>query len=183
MRKLLSFLFFPVVLMISLAMSPGRVWAQSATVTDDAFVSTNATTQSVNLNGRGIALVVADSSATVGPVHVGTTKTFIKFQLRSSLPPTVAAANVAKATLKLFISPSCNPSGEIYIYPVTSTWTESTLSLSSPPALASTAFAMAISVGRKFGCQINRFQFGQSVAISIRKPASYTVSPMRTIPL
>jgi len=73
-------------------------------VTDDAFASTNSTTQLANLNGQGISLLVAGSSATVGSVHVGTTKTFIKFQLQSSLPPAAAAANVAKATLKLLRS-------------------------------------------------------------------------------
>jgi hypothetical protein len=148
MRKLLSFLFFAAVPMILLAVSPGQVWAQSGTVTDDAFISTSSTTQLVNFNGQGIALVVAGSSAIVGSVHVGTTKTFIKFQLQSSLPSTAAAANVAKATLKLFISPSCNPSGAIDIYPVTNAWTESTLSPSSPPALALTAIATAIPVGK-----------------------------------
>jgi hypothetical protein len=148
MRKLLSFLFFAAVPMILLAVSPGQVWAQSGTVTDDAFISTSSTTQLVNFNGQGIALVVAGSSATVGSVHVATTKTFIKFQLQSSLPSTAAAANVAKATLKLFISPSCNPSGAIDIYPVTNAWTESTLSPSSPPALALTAIATAIPVGK-----------------------------------
>jgi hypothetical protein len=127
---------------------PGKVAAQSGTVTDDAFVSGNSVTQLANANGQGIALVVAGSSATVGPVHVGTTKTFIKFQLQSSLPPSVAASNVAKATLKLFIGPSCNPNGAIDIYPVTSAWTESTLNPSSPPALSSTAFATDIPVGK-----------------------------------
>jgi hypothetical protein len=148
MRKLLLVSHFLVTLMILVAVFPGKLWAQSGTVTDDAFVSTNSTTQLVNLNGQGIALVVAGSSATVGPAHVGTTKTFIQFQLQSSLPPGAAAPNVAKATLKLFISPSCNPSGAIDIYPVTSAWTESSLNPASPPTLASTAFATAIPVGR-----------------------------------
>src|SRR5580693_3633988 len=127
---------------------PGKAGAQSGTVTDDAFASTNSTTQLANLNGQGISLLVAGSSATVGSVHVGTTKTFIKFQLQSSLPPAAAAANVAKATLKLLISTSCNPSGAIDIYPVTSAWTESTLNPASPPALASGAFATAIPLGK-----------------------------------
>ena len=67
--------------------------AQSATVTDDAFLSTSSTTQLVNLNGQGISLLVAGSNATVGSVHVGTTKSFIRFQLQSSLPPATASAN------------------------------------------------------------------------------------------
>src|SRR6266576_4031219 len=122
--------------------------AQSATVTDDAFLSTSSTTQLVNLNGQGISLLVAGSNATVGSVHVGTTKSFIRFQLQSSLPPATASANVAKATLKLFLSPATGPSGAIDIYPVTGDWSESTLNTSSPPALASTAFATMLPVGK-----------------------------------
>jgi hypothetical protein len=105
---------------------PSNASAQSATVTDDAFVSTNSTTQSVNLNGQGISLLVAGSSATIGSAHVGTTKSFIRFQLQSSLPPATASSNVAKATLKLFLSPVTSPSGTIDIYPVTGDWNEST---------------------------------------------------------
>jgi len=47
--------------------------AQSATVTDDAFLSTSSTTQSVNFNGQGISLLVAGSNATVGNgrPHIG----------------------------------------------------------------------------------------------------------------
>jgi anti-sigma factor RsiW len=96
----------------ALLLHPCRAAAQSGTVTDDAFLSTNAVTQQLNLKGQGIALIVAGSSATVGPVPVGTTKTYIKFQFLSSLPsPSPTAANVTKATLKLFISPGCNPAG------------------------------------------------------------------------
>ena len=75
------------ILAATLLLLPSSVSAQSATVTDDAFVSTNSTTQVVNLNGQGILLLVAVSNATVGSTHVGTTKSFIKFQLQSSLPP------------------------------------------------------------------------------------------------
>ena len=134
------------VLAASLFLLPMRANAQSATVTDDAFLSTSKTTQAFNLNGQGVSLVVAGSSAAVGSQQVGTTKTFIKFQLQSSLPPTVAAANVAKATLKLYLSPLTTPSGAIDIYPVTSAWTESTLT-TAPPTVSSTAFATGIAVG------------------------------------
>jgi len=132
----------------ALLLLPGRVAAQSGTVTDDAFISSNSSTQLVNLNGQGISLVVAGSSATVGSTHVGTTKSFIKFQLQSPLPPTTAASNVAKATLKLFVSTGVSPSGSVDVYPVTGAWTESALNVSSPPALSSTAFATAIPVGK-----------------------------------
>jgi N-acetylneuraminic acid mutarotase len=131
----------------TLLLLPGKAAAQSGTVTDDAFLSNNSTTQALNLNGAGISLIVAGSTATVGPVHVGATATYIKFQLQSSLPPSVAATNVAKATLKLYVSIGTSPAGSINIYPVTSSWTESTLSPSSPPTLAATAFATGITFG------------------------------------
>ena len=108
----------------ALALAPSPAAAQSGTVTDDAFISTNSATQLVNANGQGISLIVAGSSAEVGAFHVGTTTTFIKFQWQSSLPPGTTAANVSKATLRLFLSPGVNPSGAINIYAVTSPWTE-----------------------------------------------------------
>ena len=52
MSKLRWYSFFAVVLLISLAVFPGRAWAQSATVTDDGFLSTNSTTQQLNLTAR-----------------------------------------------------------------------------------------------------------------------------------
>jgi hypothetical protein len=77
---------------------PPRAAAQSGTVTDDAFLSGNPVTQALNANGQGIALAVAGSSATVGPVHVGLTKSYITFQsaidslLKAPSPGVVAAA-------------------------------------------------------------------------------------------
>lgn len=127
-------------------LSAPRAAAQSATVTDDAFLSTNSTTQQTNGSGHGIFLIVGGSSATTQSGSVGMTKTFLKFQLQSSLPP-AAAANVAKATLKLYLSPGTNPTGAIDIYAVTSSWTESTLNPSSPPTLAATPFATGINLG------------------------------------
>ena len=143
MRVLLIF----AVALVLLVMSPSQIAAQSGTVTDDAFLSNNATTQKLNLAGQGISLIVAGSSATVGSVPVGATTTYIKFQLSSSLPPNVAAANVIKATLKLYLSPLTAPTGAIDIYPITGSWSESTLSSSSTPTLAASPFAPGINVG------------------------------------
>jgi N-acetylneuraminic acid mutarotase len=100
---------------------PSPAFAQSGTVTDDAFISSNSTTQFYNQNGHGISLIVAGSSATVGAAQVG--------------------------TLKLYLSPATSPSGAIDIYSVTSPWSESTLTPSSQPTLASTPFATGINVG------------------------------------
>ena len=98
--RILSFVTFAIALLL-----PGRVAAHSCTVTDDAFLSSNSTTQKLNAGDQGISLIVAGSSATVASVPVGTTTTYIKFQLPASLPANVTAANVSKATLKLFLSP------------------------------------------------------------------------------
>jgi hypothetical protein len=43
----------------TLLLLPGRAVGQSGTVTDGAFASTHAATQSVNLNGQGLTLIVA----------------------------------------------------------------------------------------------------------------------------
>jgi hypothetical protein len=92
---------------------PGTALAQSGTDTDDAFLSSNPATLRLNLNGQGIVLIVAGSSATGGSVQVGTTTTYIKFDLQSSLPPGTAASNLAKATLKLYLSSESHPSGSV----------------------------------------------------------------------
>ena len=134
-------------IVLALVLLPARVGAQSGTLTDDGFLSNNPTTQQWNVNGHGIVLIVAGANAYGSP---GATTTFLKFQLQSSLPPNVAAANVAKATLKLFLSPQGpSSSGAIDIYPVTSAWTETTLIPSSPPTLAAVPFATGINVGNK----------------------------------
>lgn len=123
----------------------GTLAAQSGTLTDDAFLSSNPPTQLLNLNGQGIALFVAGSSCAL---HSGTATAYVKFQLQSSLPSPVSAASVVKATLKLFVSPASNPSGAIDIYPITNGWTESTLIPSSPPVLTVTPFALGVPLTR-----------------------------------
>ncbi len=143
-RKFCFFAF----LVAAFLLLPGRAAAQSGTVTDDAFASTVAATQTVNVNGQGLALIVAGSSAKVGSASVGATKTYIRFQLQSSLPPGVAATNVSKATLKLFVSTGITPAGTIDIYPIMGDWSEATLNPSLPPAVSSIPFATGIPVGK-----------------------------------
>lgn len=126
---------FCLALFFALILLPWPAMAQTGTVTDDAFVSTHPATESLNLKGQGISLIVAGSEATVGPLEVGSSTTFIKFQLLSSLPPSTAAANVAKATLKLYFSPGVKPVGAIDLYPVSSPWNESTVGPSAPPTI------------------------------------------------
>ena len=81
---------FCLALFFALILLPWPAMAQTGTVTDDAFVSTHPATESLNLKGQGISLIVAGSEATVGPLEVGSSTTFIKFQLLSSLPPSTA---------------------------------------------------------------------------------------------
>jgi hypothetical protein len=92
----------------------GGASAQTGTVTDDAFVASNPAVEAINLGGQGIALVVAGADAEAGPIRVGSSTAYIKCQLPSSLPPAVAAANVAKATLKLYLSPGLAPGEDSY---------------------------------------------------------------------
>jgi hypothetical protein len=61
---------FGAAILISLFVFPGLACAQSGTVTDDGFLSSNAMTQQLNLNGHGIALIVAGSNAAVGSTSV-----------------------------------------------------------------------------------------------------------------
>src|SRR5260221_13832551 len=90
--------------------------AQSAVITDDAFVSSNPVIQLINQNGQGSYLVVAGPNAAASGIHGGATTAYLKFQLQASLPPSVAATNVVKATLKLYLSTATNPTGSIDIY-------------------------------------------------------------------
>jgi N-acetylneuraminic acid mutarotase len=126
---------------------PSRSSAQEGTVTDDAFASTNAATQVFNLNGQGISLIVAGSNAKVSMISVGTTNSYVKFQFLSSLPPNTTAINVAKATLKLYLSPLTQPAGTLEIFPIVSQWTESTVTPSAEPKLAAVPFAAGIPIG------------------------------------
>ncbi len=132
---------------LAVLLLPPITSAQTGTVIDDAFLSSNSAIQALNMNGQGVSLIVAGSSATVSGIHTGTTTTYVKFQLVSSLPPSASSANVAKATLKLYLSAGTTPTGAIDIYPVIGSWTESGLQTSSPPALASEPFATDISLG------------------------------------
>src|SRR2546427_1836206 len=65
-------ILFLAVFVAALLLLPLRGAAQSATVTDDGFLSSSTATQQVNLNGQGIVLIVAGSSAAVGSAQVGT---------------------------------------------------------------------------------------------------------------
>jgi hypothetical protein len=139
-------IFFLAAVAGTIIFCPHQASAQLSTVTDDAFLSTNSTTEASNLNGHGASLIVAGSSAMNGTTSVGTTTSFIKFQVDSDLPPGTTAASIAKATLKLYVNSSFKvDSGAIDIFPVTSSWTESTLT-AAKPAISPQAFVTAVPV-------------------------------------
>lgn len=92
------------------ALAP-RAAAQSGTVTDDGFISTNSTTQQVNANGHRMVLVVAGSSSTTQSGPVGMTKTFLKFQLQPSLPPNASAP---MPTARDYRAAAADAQGNIY---------------------------------------------------------------------
>src|SRR2546427_3009428 len=79
-------------------------FGQTGTLTDDAYTSTNSNVQSGNFSGKGPAIVVAGSNAKIGDRPAGPANSYIKFKLTPSLPAGTTGDNVAKATLKLYVS-------------------------------------------------------------------------------
>jgi hypothetical protein len=115
------------VLIVLLATS---LWAQSthavtATLTGDSF--TVSTSASAN-KGKTTTLQIS------GPPDSTTVKTaYVKFDL-STLPPSVTAADISKATLTLFAS-SVTKDGSFDVQRVASAWTEATITTGSAPTL------------------------------------------------
>src|SRR5260370_24930537 len=83
----------------SMFLLPSRAAAQSATVTDDAFLSSNSTTQQFNLNGQGISLIVSGSNSPVRKNRGGAPKSYNKIQTNSPPPPGTAHLHRLKHTL------------------------------------------------------------------------------------
>jgi hypothetical protein len=105
-------------LLVALLALPGSVFAQTGTVTDDGFASPSPSLQVANLGGNGPAIVVAGRAA-------GAAAGYIRFRL-TGLPSGTTEGQVAKATLKLYVS--YLPVGSaLTISRVTGAWTESSL--------------------------------------------------------
>lgn len=115
---------------------PGISKAQQGTITDDAFTSPNPAVQAVNLNGSGPTIIVSGPAAAFGQQQLGPATGYLKFKLTSSLPPGTTASNVAKATLKLYVT-GIPGAGAINVYRLTSAWSESTLTPLTAPTLGS----------------------------------------------
>jgi hypothetical protein len=105
---------------------PGSASAQTATLTDDAYSATNPALQLANAGGLGPAVVVAGPIAVVAGRTVGTANGYLRFRLTSDLPEGTTEADVARATLKLYVSILQAPSA-VTVCRVNGAWTESTL--------------------------------------------------------
>src|SRR6266480_4332281 len=109
-------------------------FGQSGTLTDDAYTSTNSNVQSGNFSGKGPAIVVSGSNAKIGDKPAGPANSYIKFKLTPSLPDGTTADNVAKATLKLYVSAVNSPSS-FDVFRITGSWNEDSITSVTPLTL------------------------------------------------
>src|SRR5881392_2866228 len=109
-------------------------FGQTGTLTDDAYTSTNSNVQSGNFSGKGPAIVVAGSNAKIADKPAGPANSYIKFKLTPSLPDGTTADNVAKATLKLYVSAVNSPSS-FDVYRITGSWNEESITSVTPLTL------------------------------------------------
>ena len=124
-----------VAVLMSLAPT-GRAMGVTATLTADAFtVSTSATS---NKGGKPVLEVSGPSG---GPM-VDTA--YVQFSL-STLPMSVTASDIAKATLTVFVN-KVGAAGSFDVQRVTGTWTESTITAGTTPSLG-TVEQSAVAVG------------------------------------
>ena len=119
--RLLAFQKRAAFVMTTVLALSGLLFAQS-TLTDDTQTSNKARTADTNYG--------ANTSLTVS----STSNAYIKFKLSSTLPAGTRGADVARATIKLYIN-SVSAPGKIDIYQVNDAWNESALTFNSSPAL------------------------------------------------
>ena len=109
----------PLIIYLALTLS-GLVYAQ-APPSGDTFVSANKST--TNYGGNASLVVQASGGG----------NTFIQFNL-ASIPSNVAASQLNKATLRLFVS-GLTTAGNFDVYLINGTWSENTVTYSSAPPL------------------------------------------------
>ena len=146
LRQIVSGGGWCVLAVVAMLFCAGGARGQSAVLTDDAFVSNNPVLQLSNQNGQGNYLIVAGSNASAAGLLGGSATAYLKFQLQASLPPSVAATNVVKATLKLYLSSATNPTGSIDVYAITGNWNEMSVGNSSRPSLGGSALVTGVKV-------------------------------------
>src|SRR6266487_6856788 len=104
---------------------PSASFGQGSTLERDAY--TLSTSASTNF---GAATIVRVSGSGSGSVANG----YFRHHLTTSLPSPIAGSNVAKATVKFYVSKVTTP-GTIDVYLISGTWAESTIKYSTAPAL------------------------------------------------
>jgi hypothetical protein len=110
-----------IVTLTAAVVGPSLVFAQQASLTDDAYTSGN----KVNKNfGADETLILSDPAE----------KEFLKFKLTPNLPPGTLGSHVGKATLKLFLGNVKTP-GTVEIHTVLGAWSEATVTNATAPAI------------------------------------------------
>lgn len=110
-------------LLAILALAPARTWAQ---LPDAADSYTTLLTPNVNHGSAATLFAVYSNQSLVVGKPIIIDNTYIRFDL-SALPAGLTAANISKATLKLFVSSLTThglTDGTINVYLVTSSWNE-----------------------------------------------------------
>jgi len=116
------------------ALSVYAAYATDATVAGDAYV--NSATPATNYGG-------------LSNLYVGNGGTaLIQFDL-SSLPAGTTSAQIGKATLKLYVN-RINTSGVVNLLPVTSAWSESSVTYATIPTLGSAVASFTPTVAQQF---------------------------------
>jgi len=96
------------------------------TPSDDAYTSTSAST-----TNYGTATTLSVSTTTTA-----STTSFIRFDL-SSIPPTYTGANIAQATLKMYVN-TVTTAGSFNVDYITGAWSEKTIKETTEPGIGST---------------------------------------------
>lgn len=118
---------------------PGLAFGQSISPIGDAHVSTAFPT--VNFGSAPLLQVGATTGA-------GSTRAFIKFDL-STLPAGMNVTSISRVNLILFVN-TLGTSGSVQISPVTSTWSEGTITSATQPTNGPTVGTVAVSGGDQF---------------------------------
>jgi len=144
MRRMLQIVRCVVTLVLFIGVCrPGSAAAISPRVTDDAYIASASPTKN---RGHAGALVVAGTERK-------TRASLLRFDLTvgqstppaSVIPPGISGADVERAILTLFVAYVDAP-GTVEIVPITSAWTESTVTWASQPTIGPTPHFSAVSV-------------------------------------
>lgn len=148
----------------------------SAQITPSADAYTNSADLSTNY-GTAVTLGVVNSATSIQT-------TYIQFDL-SSIPAGYTSANIAKATLKLYVN-AVTTAGSFNVDYVNGAWTEKTIKASLAPALGSTIVSsvpltssnvhdyVLIDVTSAVGAWLNGTQTNDGIALVANSPLSAT---------